>query len=110
MNERLRAVLDRAEKLPDADQEALARLIEEELEEREWVALTQRPSARAFHDQLREELREAEERGELDDEQWEESPEESPAVCAAIEEARAEIAAGDYVTLDGLDRMRRVQA
>ncbi|HEU5437730.1 MAG TPA: hypothetical protein VFU88_00460 [Ktedonobacterales bacterium] len=40
---------------------------------------------------------------ELEDQQWE----ESPAVRAAIEEARAQIAAGDYVTLDELDRMRR---
>jgi hypothetical protein len=106
MNERLRAVLDRAKKLPDADQEALARLIEEELEEREWAALSQRLGARAFHDQLREELREAEERGELDDQQWE----VSPAVRAAIEKARAEVAPGDYVSLDELDHIRRGQA
>lgn len=67
MNSRLQAVIDRAEKLPDADQEALAALLEEELEEREWDALTQRSGARAFHDQLRTELREAEERGELEE-------------------------------------------
>jgi hypothetical protein len=67
LHPRLKAVIDRAEKLPDADQEALAALIEEEIEEREWEALCQRPGARAFHDQLRAELREAEERGELVD-------------------------------------------
>ncbi len=67
MNERLRAVVDRVEKLPDADQEALAELLEEEMEEREWEALTRRPGAHAFHDQLRAELREAEERGELEE-------------------------------------------
>ncbi|HEX6798172.1 MAG TPA: hypothetical protein VF116_10725 [Ktedonobacterales bacterium] len=67
MNERLRAVVDRAEQLPDADQEALAKLLEEELEEREWEALTRLPGARAFHEALRAELREAEERGEVED-------------------------------------------
>ena len=67
MNPRLRAVIDRAEQLPDSEQEELATLIKEELEEREWEALTQRPGARAFHDQLRAELREAEERGELEE-------------------------------------------
>ena len=67
MNGRLRAVLDRAEQLPDADQEALARLLEEELEEREWEALTRRPGARTFHEELRAELREAEERGEVEE-------------------------------------------
>jgi DnaJ-domain-containing protein 1 len=67
MNPRLRAVIDRAEHLPDADQEALAALIEEEMEEREWEALTQRPGSRAFHDELRAELREAEERSELEE-------------------------------------------
>jgi hypothetical protein len=65
MNERLQAVVDRVEKLPDADQEALAELLEEELEEREWEALTKRPGARAFHDRLRAELHEAEEHGEV---------------------------------------------
>jgi len=67
MNPRLQAVIDRAEKLPDADQEALAAVIEEELEECEWEALTQRPGSRAFHDELRAELREAEERGKLEE-------------------------------------------
>lgn len=67
MNDRLRAVIDRAEQLPDADQEALARLLEEELEEREWEALTRRPGAHAFHEELRAELREAEERGEVEE-------------------------------------------
>lgn len=67
MNERLRAVVDRAEQLPDADQEALAKLLEEELEEREWEALTRRPGTRAFHEELRAELREAEERGEVEE-------------------------------------------
>lgn len=67
MNPRLQAVIDRAEQLPDAEQEELATLIEEELEEREWEALTNRPGARAFHDQLRAELREAEEGGELEE-------------------------------------------
>jgi hypothetical protein len=43
---------------------------------------------------------------ELEDQRWEESPD----VRAAIEEARAQIAAGDYVTLDELDRLRREQA
>lgn len=65
MNERLRAVMERAEKLPDTDQEALAQLLEEELEEREWDALTHKSGARAFHDLLRAELREAEEHGKL---------------------------------------------
>jgi hypothetical protein len=59
MNERLRAVVERVEHLPDAEQEALAKLLEEELEEREWEALTKRPGARAFHDQLRAELHDA---------------------------------------------------
>ncbi len=67
MNEHLRALIERAEKLPDADQEALAHLLEEELEELEWDALTRKPGARAFHDQLRAELREAEEHGEIED-------------------------------------------
>lgn len=67
MNERLRAVVERVEHLPDAEQEALAELLEEELEEREWEALTQRSGARAFHDQLRAELRDAETKGELEE-------------------------------------------
>ncbi|HLY32830.1 MAG TPA: hypothetical protein VKQ36_17535 [Ktedonobacterales bacterium] len=67
MNQRLRAVLDRAEKLPDTEQEALAELLESELEELEWEELTRRPSAKAFHDQLRAELREAEAKGEVED-------------------------------------------
>jgi hypothetical protein len=67
MNERLRAVVERAEQLPDEDQETLARLLEEELEELEWDALTHKPGAHAFHDQLRAELREAEEHGELEE-------------------------------------------
>jgi hypothetical protein len=67
MNSRLRAVMDRAEQLPDEEQEALAALLEEELEERAWDELTQRPGAHAFHDQLRAELREAEERGEVEE-------------------------------------------
>jgi hypothetical protein len=37
MNEHLRAVTERAERLPDADQEALARLLQEELEEVEEI-------------------------------------------------------------------------
>jgi hypothetical protein len=67
MNERLRAIVERVEQLPDVDQEALAALLEEELEEREWDALTKRPGAHAFHEQLRAELREAEERDELEE-------------------------------------------
>ena len=67
MNERLRAVIERAEQLPDMAQEALAKVLEEELAEREWESLTQQPGARAFHDQLRAELREAEERGEIEE-------------------------------------------
>ena len=67
MNERLRAVVERVEQLPDVDQEALAALLEEELEEREWDTLTKRPGAHAFHEQLRAELREAEERNELEE-------------------------------------------
>ena len=65
MNARLRAVMDRAEELPDEEQEALASVLEEELEELEWDELTQRPGAHSFHEQLRAELREAEERGEV---------------------------------------------
>jgi hypothetical protein len=60
MNERLRAVVERVEHLPEAEQEALAKLLEEELEEREWEAFTQRLGACAFHDQLRAELHDAE--------------------------------------------------
>ena len=67
MNEHLRAVIERAEQLPDADQETLARLLEEELEELEWEVLTHKPGARAFHDQLRAELREAEQHGEIEE-------------------------------------------
>jgi len=40
-------------------------MIEEELEELEWEALTRKPGAQAFHDQLRAELRQAEEQGTL---------------------------------------------
>ena len=67
MNDRLRAVVDKVEQLPDAEQDALIAMIEEELEELEWDALTQKPGARAFHDQLRAELRQAEEYGELEE-------------------------------------------
>jgi len=42
-------------------------MIEEELEELEWDALTQKPGAQTFHDQLRAELRQAEERGEIEE-------------------------------------------
>lgn len=67
MNERLRLVVERAEQLPDVDQEILARLLEEGLEELEWDALTHKPGARAFHNRLRAELLEAEERGKIDE-------------------------------------------
>ena len=67
MNKRLRAVIERAEQLPATAQEALTKLLEEELAEREWESLTLQPGARAFHDQLRAELREAEERGEIEE-------------------------------------------
>lgn len=67
MNDRLRAVIDKVERLPDADQEALIEMIEEELEEMEWDTLTRKPGAQAFHDQLRAELRQAEERGEVEE-------------------------------------------
>ena len=63
MNDRLRAVVEAAEQLPDAEQEALAATWEEALEERELDALVRRPGARAFHDQLRAEAREAEKLG-----------------------------------------------
>ena len=59
MNDHLRAVIEAAEQLSDAEQEALATAWEELLEEREWDALVKRPGARAFHDQLRAEAREA---------------------------------------------------
>lgn len=67
MNERLHAVIKRAEQLPDADQEALAQMIEEELEELDWDALTHKPGAHAFHNQLRSELHKSEERGEIEE-------------------------------------------
>jgi len=67
MNDRLCAVVDKVEQLPDAEQATLIAMIEEELEELEWDALTQKPGARAFHDQLRAELRQAEEYGELEE-------------------------------------------
>ena len=67
MNERLRAVVEKVEQLSHADQESLIALIEEELEELEWDALTRKPGAAAFHEQLRAELRQAEERGEIEE-------------------------------------------
>jgi hypothetical protein len=67
MNNRLRAVVERLDQLPDADQEALAELLKEELEERAWQSPTKLPGAVAFHEQLRADLREAEERGELEE-------------------------------------------
>lgn len=67
MNDRLRAIVEDAERLSDAEQEALAIAWEELLEEREWAALTKRPGARAFHGQLRAEARQAQEQGTLEE-------------------------------------------
>lgn len=57
MTERLQHALERVQQLPDEEQDHLASLIEEELDELEWDALLQKPGARAFLKELVEEGR-----------------------------------------------------
>lgn len=67
MVDELRHAFELAQQQPDEEQRRIAQMVLEELEEREWEALTRRPGARAFHEELRAELREAEERGEVEE-------------------------------------------
>lgn len=67
MTERLRQVFAHAERLPDAQQDALAAKWAEELDELEWDALTRKPGAHAFHQRLIEQARQAQAKGEVED-------------------------------------------
>jgi hypothetical protein len=55
MTERLQHVLERVRDLPDDEQDHLAALLEEELDEREWDALLDKPGSRTFVKRLVEE-------------------------------------------------------
>ncbi len=48
MTELLRHVVSRTEQLPPREQDALAKIIEEELDEREWAVLVATPRSQRF--------------------------------------------------------------
>lgn len=67
MIERLRALVAEAERLSEPEQEALAAAWEEVLEEREWDAITRRPSVRAALERLAAEARVEDAAGETEE-------------------------------------------
>jgi len=64
MTELLKRVVSQVELLPAADQDAIAALIAEELEEREWDELISRPESQRFLERLAAEAREEDAAGE----------------------------------------------
>ncbi len=72
MTEALRAVLDEIEKLPEEEQNRLAELLEREVEEREWEAITSKPGSERFLSKLVEEALEEDRAGRTveSDDNW----------------------------------------
>ncbi len=65
--ERLRAVIAQAEQLSQEEQEALATLWEEALEEREWLSIVNKPTVRDAFQRMAEEARQEEAAGETEE-------------------------------------------
>ncbi len=67
MVERLRAVIAQAEQLSQEEQEALATLWEEALEEREWLSIVSKPTVRSALQRMAEQARKGEAEGETEE-------------------------------------------
>jgi DnaJ-domain-containing protein 1 len=64
MTELLRQVVDQIERLPPEEQDAIARLMQRELEEREWDAIAAKPSSQRFLQSLAADARREDAAGE----------------------------------------------
>jgi hypothetical protein len=67
MVDRLRAVVEEAEKLSDEDQEALAAILEEALAEREWEMIVRKPRVRDALKRMAQEALEEDATGETEE-------------------------------------------
>lgn len=67
MVERLRAVIAQAEQLSQEEQEALATLWEEALEEREWLSIVSKPAVRGALQRMAAQARKEEAEGETEE-------------------------------------------
>jgi hypothetical protein len=65
--ERLQAIIAQAEQLSPEEQEALATLWEEALEEREWLAIVGKPTVRAALQRMAAQARKEEAGGETEE-------------------------------------------
>lgn len=67
MTELLKRVVAQVEELPAEQQDAIAELLQQELEEREWEAIVAKPGSQSFLAQLATEARRERARGQLRD-------------------------------------------
>jgi DnaJ-domain-containing protein 1 len=67
MTERLQHVIAQLEQLPEEDQDRIAAIIQEELDERAWDALVSTPESQRFLAQLADEVRKEEAAGQTEE-------------------------------------------